>query len=390
MDRGCLPLNASDRIRVLLMASSMRGGGSERQTLHLARSLDRERFEPHLFVSEAAGELFESVPEDVVIHEDATRGQPVGLHYPGKLLKRQSLAFEELIRNRSIDVVYDRTYHMSMIAGAAALRSGVPRVSTIVSPPHRALPMVERRFIWLKRRRLAQIYLASSQVIAVSQQAADSAVRYYGLPPERIEVIRNPVPEIEVDRDFQIPNRVPGCIRLVCVGRMTAEKGHRELLQSLMMLEQRGADVNLHVHLLGDGPLRGEIESLASRLERNQVFVHGYQARPGDWIAAADGLILPSLFEGMPNVVLEAMRLQTPVIATRAGGTIELERNKPTIFWANPGDPASLATTIEEFIANRSSHFDHADAALQMINQHHRVSKVTQQIESFLVDAVRR
>ena len=64
------------------------------------------------------------------------------------------------------------------------------------------------------------------------------------------------------------------------------------------------------------------------------------------YIAAADALVLPSRFEGLPNVVMEAMAIGTPVIATRAGGSMELQRDEPTAIWTNPGDPASLADAL--------------------------------------------
>ena len=101
-------------------------------------------------------------------------------------------------------------------------------------------------------------------------------------------------------------------------------------------------------------------------------------------IAAADALVLPSHFEGMPNVVLEAMALGTPVIATRAGGTVELERDEPTICWAQPSDPASLAAAIVQFATDREAAERRVAAARQLIAEHHDVAATTRVIEDLL------
>ena len=73
---------------------------------------------------------------------------------------------------------------MTMIAGPACKTAGVPRVSTIVSPPSHAVPLVESRFVWLKQRRLARAYRNAYAVVAVSRQAARSAESYYALPSD--------------------------------------------------------------------------------------------------------------------------------------------------------------------------------------------------------------
>ncbi len=375
-------------VRVLMMISSMRGGGSERQTLHLLRSLDRDRFEPHLFLLEATGELLNRIPNDVTLHRCEAMDRSIGMNYPGKILHRQSTALGKLLQRENIDVIYDRTFHMTMIAAKAALNTGVPRVSTIVSPPDLALPMVETKFIGLKKWRLAKAYRQAFRVIAVSQIAANSATRYYDLNPESLTVIPNPVPEIALDPTFRLPSHPPDSCSLVCVGRMTAEKGHRELIQALRMLESGKESQKIRVHLLGDGPLREELETLANRLTRHQVIFHGHRDNPCDWIAAADGLILPSIFEGMPNVVLEAMKIQTPVIATRAGGTAELQREEPTAFWADPKDAASLSIAIAEFVRHPQRRKNHCEAAKRMVDTHHGLAKTTRKIESILSEAV--
>ena len=181
----------SRRKRILMMVSSMRGGGSERQVLMLAKELDRTRFEPHLYLTEAAGEFLDKFPSDVPIHSYDSCGDDGGLYVPGRQLRRQTEFLHRVIRNHQIDVIYDRTFHMTLLAGKAA--RGIRRVSTIVSPPHLAVPLVEKRFVALKRRRLAAAYQAADVVVAVSRQAALSAESYYGLQPDRVVVIKNPV-----------------------------------------------------------------------------------------------------------------------------------------------------------------------------------------------------
>ena len=143
---------------VLLMSSSMRGGGSERQTLLLLRHLDRARFAPQLYLTERAGDLLEQIPPDVPVHSYDQAAPARGLYYPGRALAQQSRFLGQLLARESIAVIYDRTFHMTLVAAGPAKALAVPRVSTIVSPPDQALPLVEQRFVELKRRRLAQAY----------------------------------------------------------------------------------------------------------------------------------------------------------------------------------------------------------------------------------------
>jgi glycosyltransferase involved in cell wall biosynthesis len=376
--------------RVLLMISSMRGGGSEQQTLLLLRHLNRAQFEPHLYVTERAGDLLARIPDDVPVHSFADVKPGRGIYYPGRVLRQQQRHLADLLREQSIDVIYDRTFHMTMIAGPAAKQVGVPRVSTIVSLPDRALPLVETRFVGLKRRRLAKAYRQARHVIAVSQQAADSAESFYGLPVGRVSVIPNPVDvgavsqaahEFTVQRD--------AAMTLVCVGRMTAEKGQRDLIDAVFRSRVRP----LKLWLIGDGPLRSELQfqvqqcRLRSSGELPDVEFLESLRNPLPFIAAADALVLPSLFEGMPNVVLEAMALRKPVIATRAGGTIELERDQPTIWWAQPGDANSLAAAIDQFVNNADAARARVDVATQMIAAHHDVSRAIGKIGALLATA---
>ncbi|WP_286762759.1 MULTISPECIES: glycosyltransferase [Rhodopirellula] len=391
--------------RVLLMASSMRGGGSELQTAMLARHLDRERFDVHLYLTQAVGDLLSTIPDDVTIHHPPESFPPRMLdRIPGGMLKRQAEWFRDLVQRADVDVIYDRTFHMTLIAGHPIVHRGSaanrwPRVSTIVSPPDVALPLVEKRFVWLKRQRLAQAYRRSAAVVTVSEAARQSAIRYYGLPESLVKTIRNPI-DVNTIRDAagaDPPGREPeDSLRLVVVGRMTEEKGHATLLSAIGILAENWPEQlpTLHFRLIGDGPLRGKLESrwkdmvLAAGPKdaiHRVEFAGAIQPACAE-IAAADGLVLPSHFEGLPNVVLEAFALQTPVIATRAGGAVELQRSpeEPTCHWADPGDPGSLATAVREFAEQAGQRKLHVANADRLIRENHDLRSAIDQISDLL------
>ena len=368
----------------------MRGGGSERQTLLLLQHLNRERFSPHLYVTERDGDLLKQVPDDVPIHSFQDVESPSGFYFPGRVLRQQVAHLRALIQKESIQAIYDRTFHMTMIAGKAADSLSIPRVSTIVSPPHHALPLVESRFVWLKRRRLAGAYRRASSVVAVSRQAAVSAEDYYSIGKNTVTVILNPV-DIQAVRSAAKSHcdieKDPERTNLACVGRMTQEKGHADLVEALSLSEANWpSDCQpLTVWMVGDGPLRAELQTRCdSKLSVHRVRFLGKQSNPAPIVSIADALILPSHFEGMPNVVLEAMAIGTPVIATRAGGTVELERDEQTIEWADPQDPESLSQAILRFATDPTRVKGYADAATRLVETHHDVRLTTQKIERLL------
>jgi glycosyltransferase involved in cell wall biosynthesis len=141
--------------------------------------------------------------------------------------------------------------------------------------------------------------------------------------------------------------------------------------------------------LIGDGPLRSELKQHWAAIHRGPHSVEflGKQPNPAPYIKVADALVLPSHFEGMPNVVLEAMALKTPVIATRVGGTIELQRDRPTILWAQPQQADSLTQAIVDFALHRQDAQQRVQAASKMIAEHHDVTACVSRIETRLQQA---
>lgn len=136
--------------------------------------------------------------------------------------------------------------------------------------------------------------------------------------------------------------------RIVCVGRLSPEKGHVILLEAAHRLSEKGIDFELI--LAGDGELRADIEvQISQRNLKDKVHVTGWisSKRVRDEILAGRALVLPSLGEGLPVVIMEAMALRRPVVATFVGGIPELVRPGEDGWLVPAGDVVALADALQ-------------------------------------------
>ena len=315
---------SNKRLRVLLCSSSMDGGGSEKQLLYLLRGLDRERFEPVLYLLYESGVLLDEVPSDVKRFAFWNDHSFPKWNWPGRIHNLQVQHLSQLIKREQIDVVYDRLFHMTMITGPACQRTQTPRVSTIVSPPQFDLARSEKRWLGLKKRTLQKAYSTATALLTVGAGTADNASAYYNIPRNEFQVMLSPIDieriELESQREWTGPVLRTDRKQIIAIGRLSDEKGHRYLLQAFAKYVS-ASELDLvaaaDLHLVGEGVLRKELQSLASNLgiEKN-VFFHGQLHSPFSLLKQCDLLCLPSIYEGMPNVLLEAMVCKVPVLAT--------------------------------------------------------------------------
>jgi glycosyltransferase involved in cell wall biosynthesis len=111
-------------------------------------------------------------------------------------------------------------------------------------------------------------------------------------------------------------------------------------------------------HLLGDGPLKSSLEAKAEELRISHHFtLHGPRPHDelADWYRAADLVVLPSLAEGVPNVILEAMACGTPFVASQVGGIAEVVPSNYPCRLVQPADSGELTTAIRESLAFKSA-----------------------------------
>lgn len=317
------------RSRVVFSIGAMHGGGSERQMVLLLRHLDRTLFEPYLYLVYKSGPLLEQVPDDVPVVSFDTRVTSSGIYLPGLMHSRRVRDYGRFLQEVKADVSYDRTFLMTLIAAAAAQKVGVPNVSTIVTNPETGFAPVAGRFQRFKRRILHRLYNNSAQVLAVSDGAREAAIRFYGIQPDRIATLLNGVDVEWIQQQASQPildswwtsdkchPSASRIFRVVTAGRLNHQKGFHLLIAAMAQVRQIVSNVEFRVAILGDGPDR---EALQKKIKesnlQNTVRLTGFQNNAIAWYRSADVFVLPSLIEGMPNVLLEAMACGTSVIST--------------------------------------------------------------------------
>ena len=388
----------------------MEGGGSERQLLYLMKGLDRSRFDLRLYLLYRRGSLLDQVPEDISIESFWEQYRSTGWNWPGRIHRAQVAHLSSVIQRQQINLLYERLFHIALIAGPAVARSqrrglkeNVGRVSTIVSPPSRDVSRSERRWLFWKRHLLSQSYRSATTLLAVSQETAIDAMQYYRLNRKPIQVVASPIDISRIDEQSIAPIapgetaerwRYRGNRRIVSVGRLSEEKGHRFLIEAVAQYQQRRDNrlPAVDLHLFGDGSCREQLTDLSHHLGiQEHVFFHGHTDNPYPFLQQCDLFVLPSLYEGLPNVVLEAMACRAPVLATDTeAGAGELLREHPLGHLAKVADSSSLAELIQNRFTHESDWLSRLDAARQFVRERHDLQHWIDRMNSIFTESLER
>ncbi|QDS93753.1 N-acetylgalactosamine-N,N'-diacetylbacillosaminyl-diphospho-undecaprenol 4-alpha-N-acetylgalactosaminyltransferase [Roseimaritima multifibrata] len=381
----------SERISVLLMIGSLAGGGSERQMIGIAKMLDRTKFRPVLFLIYASGELLKEVPADVPVYAYWQDQKPFRFNYPGRILRDQKRYLEKVLRKESIDVLYSRTYPMALVAGPVTKRLGVPHLPTIVVDPASMLRDSKERWMRLKLLLLKRAYHDSELVLTVSEGVREAAIAFYDLPPPHVRRMINSLDLERLDRLAEQPfdHFRPGRFHIVHAGRFVSQKGHRYLFEAIAELVRRGHR-ELSVHLYGEGPDQDSLQQLVAKLGlQDHVELNPYLVNVLPAIKNADLFCLPSLYEGMPNALLEAVALGIPVVSTDCpSGPREILNEGELGRLVPVADSVAMADAIAEVIENKQAAFEWAARAKKEIRARFDPAAVTPVLEQILESAV--
>lgn len=256
-----------------------------------------------------------------------------------------------VIKRKKIDVLHAHEFAMNAYGSMASAITGVPIVTTV----HGKNYFGERL-----RRRLAYRFVSRhSKMVAVSNDIADYLMKTIGICAKNIVTIHNGVRLDGFRKDGSARNRIRETLGLSddqpllgTVGNLYPVKGHIYLIKATAIVKKTVPDVKTVI--AGRGELLDRLKVEVSRigLENNIEFL-GFREDIPQLMQAMDIFILPSLSEGTPLSILEAMASQIPVVATDVGGLSEIVENGKTGFLVPSEDPESLAEKILLVLENR-------------------------------------
>ena len=327
------------RIKILQLQSTAMFGGTELMVWNLIRHMDREQFKNEicfLYSKGPVGEYYENNGFKVTY-----------LDFKPRRIFRVICKLFAIFKRGDYDIIHIYGLKINIIGRVLAK---LLRCKNVVAGLRDKFPGdKESRFqLWIDRVTfpLVRFYISNSESAAeflVSKGFPNEKFKivYNGIDVSRFQGKHNP---LKVKKEFNIP--IDERKNITCVANLRPKKGHRYLIEALDYLRKRGAD--FLCLLVGDGICRDELEELVKRLDlvQNVVFL-GRQQKIPEILSISDIFILPSLWEGLPGCIMEAMASELPIVATDVSGVSELVVDGETGFLVPPRDGEALAGKIE-------------------------------------------
>ncbi len=365
------------KTRVLLLTDEMEVGGTQRQIVHIARHLDRERFEPSvLFFRNPSFFVGELEQDGVRVIQVEKRGR-LDLGFVWRLV--------QTLRRERYDVM--QCFAFSGELWGAVARRLLPRARrpALISSVRGVYEWYSRWHWYIKRWVSGQ----SDRIIANSRMGAEYACARMGLPSGAIRVSYNGVQSVQGAPGLRTELGVPEeGVLVLFVGRLVVHKDVPTLLKAAALLRTRVP--GLRVALAGDGPLRDSLAREVQALGLGDV-VHllGQRDDVPDLIESADVIVLPSLREGLSNVILEGMMGGKPVVASRAGGNIELIEHDRSGLLFDIGDAQALAVALERLARDTALRVRLGNGARQRALTEFSIPSMVQAYEKHYGEAAR-
>jgi glycosyltransferase involved in cell wall biosynthesis len=320
------------------------GGGAQRIGVNLANHYAREGRPVSILVFRDQGPLRAELEPSVRVHSLDTGSSSPYRAIASALRKLRPDTVLGMYRNVSVPLGLSRLFfrdYRLVVREANTLNT-----ITAKSKLRRAKNLMKLRWA----------YGQAAAIISNSTDASNELVQHRVATPERIVFLPNPVDvaRIEALATAPCPHRwlAPGHdeFTLITSGRLHAQKNQALLLSALELALPDCPRLRLVV--MGEGELLGKLQAQARAAGIDgQVDFAGYIDNPYPWVAGADAFVLPSSWEGFPNVMLEAMACRTPVIATDCPGAgAEILEQGHSGSLVPMDDPAALARAILELV----------------------------------------
>lgn len=351
------------RLKLALVAQGFRQSGAERQLCYLVHALTGAGAQVRLF-AQSTGGFFSSRVQELGVQPVPIGGGPSPRSMVRALLKE--------LQQQPCDVLQSQHFEMNTTVATAGRALRIPHIGALRSDGlHDATGSGARQdrgaLTWPR-------FLAANSLRALRFASRQ------GVPEGRLLHLPNVV-DAEAFPCVSRPLRKE--FQIGIVGRLAPEKRIDRFLRSLRHLQTLTSHP-FRGWVIGDGPLRGDLESLTESLGlRGVVEFTGPTDTPATRYATLDALVLTSDWEGVPNVVLEAMSTGLAVVATRVGGLAEILTDQVTGRLVDPEDEPSLAECLAGWLSHPETAYGLGQRAAGYVREHHSLRNLPQVLGRF-------
>jgi glycosyltransferase involved in cell wall biosynthesis len=336
--------------RLALFLPGLYEGGAERTMLNLAKSISERGYSVDLVLARAEGPYMEQIPDTMRL---------VDLKVP-RVLGSVPALIKYLQRERPTALL--SAMFSNLIALWARRLSGVPH-RLVINEQNTLSSIVRNKddLRWKSYPKLAEwFYPWADNIIAVSNHVADDLARVAKIPHNLIQVIYNPAITPDLQNKSEAPLEHPWFKDgeppvVLAVGRLTDQKAFDVLIRAFSLVRKNRP---ARLLILGEGENRPALQSLIKQLGLEQdVNLMGFVQNPYPYMAHASLFVLPSRWEGLPTVLIEALYLGAPIIATDCpGGSRDILKDGQYGKLVPVDAPLNLAEAIEGSMNGRRSY----------------------------------
>jgi len=365
------------KIKVLFVLPSLRGGGAERVILTLLKGLDVSKFQSELVLLEKTGNYVEDLLKNLKVYALNKKKARFAIFSLARFLtyQRPKILFTTLPQINALGYLSLKISHSKPFWIIRRANYEPPQI----------LPFLTKFF-------LKKSYQKADKIVCVSKGLAKDLAKYWHISEKKINVIPNP---IDIDN---IQNLAKSRINhpwfysqtpiIVAVGRLTGQKGFSFLIKAF---SQVLSQFKAKLVILGQGPEKETLEQLTRefRVEREVEFL-GFQNNPYPYIARAQVFVLSSLWEGFPNVLVEAMACGVPVVATDCPfGPREILEDGKYGLLVPPANEEALAKAILKILESPQLAKDFSEKAKERVKNFAK-EKVIKEYENLFLEVFQK